>query len=444
MATAIPAPGPKGNFLVGTGIEFARDPLGFLTRCAREYGDVVRIRLVHMPVYLINHPDLLEEVLVTKNSNFIKSLDLRETRNVLGSGLLTSEGEFWRRQRRLAQPAFRHERIADYARIMTKYAERTMAGWRDGETRDIHSDMMRLALEIAAKALFDADVSKDVYAVGAAVETVMKQWTTRSNTAFLLPHYFPTPGNLRAWKAVQRLDEILYGIIGQRRASPRNNGDLLAMLMEARDDDGKPMTDQQLRDETVTLLLAGHETTAIALSWTWYLLAQHPEVEAKLVAELRAVLAGRPPTIEDLPRLVYTEKVIRETMRLYPPAWAIGREAIRDCEIGGYFIPARSGLYLNQWVTHRDPRFYPEPERFNPDRWTEEFANNLPKFAYFPFGGGPRVCIGAGFAMMEATLLLATIAQQFHFSLASAEPVKPWPSITLRPQKGVPVVLARR
>jgi cytochrome P450 len=443
MATATRPPGPKGQFLVGTGAEFARDPLAFLARC-RGYGDLVRVRFLHIPVFMIHKPALIETVLVTDSSKYVKSMDLRESRNVLGNGLLTSEGEFWRRQRGLAQPAFHRERIAAYARVITDFAEQMLSGWKDGEARDIHRDMMRLALEIAAKTLFGADIADEAREIGSALHVVLKQFQARSHTAFLIPPYLPTPLNLRARKAVRSLDEIVYGIIRKRRANSSSNGDLLSMLLKAQDEDGNRMTDQQLRDESITLLLAGHETTAIALSWTWYLLAQNPNVEAKLLTELRATLGGRPPAFEDLPRLQCTDKVVRESMRLYPPAWVIGREAATDCEIAGYLVPAGAQMYMSQWVMHRDPRYFDEPERFHPDRWTPEFSKRLPKFAYFPFGGGPRVCIGAAFAMMEATLLLATIAQRFRVSLLSAERVEPWPSVTLRPRNGVHVVVTRR
>jgi len=438
------ASGPKGRIFLGTLPEFNRDPLGFLTRCALEYGDVVRVRFLHVPVYLISRPDLIESVLVTQSADFRKSIDLRETRLLLGNGLLTSEGEFWRRQRRLIHPAFHRESIAAYAGVMTNYAERMLGKWMDGQTRELHHDMMRLTLEIVAKCLFDAEVTDEVQAVDAALRAMLEQFQKRSMTGYLMPVYVPTTGNLQALMAIRRLDQIVYRILRQRRASRRHRSDLLSRLLEARDEDGRRMTNRQLRDEVMTLLLAGHETTAIALSWTCYLLGKHPAVEAKLLAELNATLAGRAPTLEDLPRLHYTDKVVTESLRLYPPAWVIGREALRDSTIAGYHLPAGTTVYMSPWVVHRDPRFYDQPDKFQPGRWTDAFAARLPKFAYFPFGGGPRVCIGASFAKMEAVLLLATIAQKFRLTLAPGPAVEPWPSFTLRPRKGIHVVVTRR
>jgi cytochrome P450 len=281
-------------------------------------------------------------VLVTQNRNFIKDrgLRLRPGRRLFGRGLLTSEGEFWIRQRRLAQPAFHRERIAAYAAVMVASAERMLNGWRDGETRDAHHDVMRLTLEIVAKTLFDADATGEAEEVGCALEVVQEQFSSQGGLSEMLGNFLPTPSYLRFDRAVRRLDEIIYRIIRQRRGNGQDRGDLLSLLLQAQDEDGSRMTDRQLRDEAMTIFLAGHETTALALSWTWYLLAQHPEAEARLVTELREALGGRAPGFADLGRLRYTEMVIKEAMRLYPPAWAMGREAVEDCEVGGYHVPA--------------------------------------------------------------------------------------------------------
>ncbi len=435
-------PGPKSRFLIGNFPFGSRDLLGLITSWARQYGDIFYYRAFHFRVYFLNHPDYIEYVLVTHNRNFIKGRGLQANRRLFGNGLLTSEGDFWLRQRRLAQPAFHRDRIAAYGEVMVAYTERMLSTWQDGERRDIHQDMMRLTLEIVAKALFDADVAARVDEVSSALEVLMQE---NSGGRMLLPllRRLPTPGNLRYGRAVERLDRIIYDIIRQRRASGRDAGDLLSMLLHAQDEDGSRMTDRQLRDEAMTLILAGHETTAIALSWTWYLLAQHPEVEAKLLAELCQVLGGRSPRVQDLPRLPYTEMVVKESMRLYPPAYAMARIALEDCEMGGYRVHAKASLVMSQWVMHRDPRYYEEPERFNPERWVNGLEKRLPKFAYFPFGGGPRLCIGAPFAMMEA-VLLATIAPRFRLSLAPDHPVEILPTITLRPKHGIHVVLHRR
>jgi len=437
-------PGPKGRFLIGILPKISRDWLTFLEQCAKQYGDIVSFRFLNLPICYLVRPEHTESVLVTNHHNFIKSKDYRAMRRIFGNGLLVSEGEFWRRQRRLAQPAFHRERIAGYSRLMVAYAERMLSAWQTGETLDVHQEMMKLTLDIVGKALFDADVCGDSRDVGAALKVAMEQFLTRVNTAFLIPEILPTPGNLRFQKAMRRLDQIVYRIIQARRSAGEDGGDLLSMLLEAQDEDGGQMTDRQVRDETMTLFLAGHETTANALTWTWYLLGQHPEVETRLAAELDEVLGGRAPTLDDLGRLRYTERVLKESLRLYPPAWGIGREAVHEFEIGGCRLPAGTNIFICQWLVHRDARYWADPERFNPDRWTPEFEKQLPRFAYFPFGGGPRTCIGASFATMEATLLLATIARKFRLALVPGQTVELFPSITLRPKNGIQVVLSRR
>lgn len=438
-------PGPRGHFLVGSLPEYRRDPLDFYTRCAREYGDIVYFRLGPRRVYQLNHPDLIEHVLVTANRNFQKNFAQRMLRPLLGNGLLTSEGDFWRRQRRLAQPAFLRERVTAYADLMVAYAERMADEWRAGEARDLHADMMRLTLEIAARTLFGADVGGAARDVGEAFALFQEAFSKRLMSWPAPPRWLPTPNNLRLWWAARRLDAIVYGVIKQRRASGEERDDLLSRLLHAQDeDDGGRMTDQQLRAEVMTLLLAGHETTALALSWTWYLLAGHPEADARLAAELAEVLGGRPPTAADLPRLRFAEAVVLESMRLYPPAYGFGREAVEDCELGGYRIPAGANVFLLQWVVHRDPRWFADPEKFRPERWLDGLASRLPKYAYFPFGGGPRLCIGNAFAMTEAILVVAALAQRFRFALAPGQVVTPWPSITLRPRGGMRMTLAER
>jgi cytochrome P450 len=437
-------PRPPGRFLSGHSKAFRQDRLGFLTRCAREYGDVVALRIGPMRVLLLVHPDHIEQALVTDNHNFRKHYGLRMNTLLLGNGLLTSDGAFWLRQRRLAQPAFQRQRIAGYAETMVAYTERLLAGWREGETRDLQTEMTRLTLEITGKTLFGADVGGEAPDVGRAMADAMDSFEKRVSRLFPLPYWVPTATNRRLLRAVRRLDEIIFRFIKERRACAEERDDLLSLLLHARDeDDGGQMTDQQLRDEAMTLFLAGHETTALALAWTGYLLAQHPGEEEKLRAELGAVLGGRAATAADLPRLAFTERVVLESMRLYPPAYAIGREALGDTEIGGYPVRKGTTLFLSQWVTHRDPRWFGEPERFHPDRWANGLAQRLPKFAYFPFGGGPRLCIGNTFALMEAVLVVATIFQQFRYELIPDHPVTPWPAMTLRPKHGIRVVLRR-
>jgi cytochrome P450 len=436
-------PGPSPDSRSGSFRNYSRDPLGFLPTLGREYGDIVTMRFYKFRVYYVNHPDYIEEVLVNQARKFIKGRILRANKGLFGNGLLTSEGDFWLRQRRLAQPAFHRARIAAYAETMVRLAERMLEGWRDGESRDVHAEMMRLTLQIVSKTLFDADVDADVQEVNRALEAIMEH-NSDFRRLILTPSWLPTLRNIRAALATRRLNKIIYRIIGQRRAEGRNAGDLLSMLLHAQDEDGSRMTDRQLRDEVITLFLAGHETTALSLSWTWWLLAQHPQVEAKLHAELEATLGGRTPALEDLPKLRYLDHVVTESMRLYPPAWGMARLAIEDAEIGGYKIRKGSGVSLSQWVVHRDPRWYESPEEFQPERWEGDLLKRLPRFAYFPFGGGPRQCIGNTFALMETALILATIAQKFRLRLVPGHAVVPIASITLRPRHGIRVTLEAR
>jgi cytochrome P450 len=439
-------PGPKGVPLFGSVFEPRGDSIGYLTRCAREFGDIVFFRFLGVPACFVNRPDYIESVLVTQNNNFVKSKDYRAMRRVLGNGLLLSEGDFWRRQRKLIQPAFHQERIAAYANIMTDHAQRMLSSWSDGQTLDIHEAMMHLTLGIVAKTLFDADVSHEAEDVDAALSILMGKFLRQAGLALLLPKWVPLPTSQLLKRAVGRLDKVIYGIIEQRRASGQMSGDLLSVFLQVQDDEGIGMTDRQLHDEIMTLFLAGHETTANVLSWTWFLLGQNREVEEKLIEELMRVLGGRVPTPADLPQLVYTDMVLRESMRLYPPVWVIGRRALAPFRLGEYELPADTNVLISQLILHRDARYFPEPLRFNPDRWSpsDPRAASLPRFAYFPFGGGPRVCIGAGFAMMEAVLLLATIAQQFRVQIVPGQKVKMQPTVTLRPRNGIPVTLKRR
>lgn len=439
-------PGPKGYPLFGNVFEPRGDSIGYLTKCAREYGDIVFFRFLGVPACFVNRPDYIESVLVTQNNNFVKSKDYRAMRRVLGNGLLLSEGEFWRRQRKLIQPAFHQARIAAYADVMAGYTQRMLASWNDGQTLDIHEAMMHLTLGIVAKTLFDADVSREAEDVDAALSILMGKFLRQAGLALLLPKWVPLPTSQLLKRAVGRLNKVIYGIIDERRSSGKLSGDLLSVFLQARDDDGVGMTDRQLHDEIMTLFLAGHETTANVLSWTWFLLGRNPQVEQKLDQELRRVLGGRVPAPVDLPQLVYTDMVLRESMRLYPPVWVIGRRALTPFRLGEYELPADTNVLISQLILHKDPRYFPDPERFDPSRWSanDPRAQSLPRFAYFPFGGGPRVCIGAGFAMMEAVLLLATIAQQFRVRIAPGQKAKMQPTVTLRPRGGIQATLEQR
>jgi cytochrome P450 len=437
-------PGPPGSWLTGSLGEFRRDKLGFLTRCARQYGDVASFRLGPRRIYLLSHPDLVEQVLVTEARHFVKHYVLHLLRPVLGNGLLLSEGTFWLRQRRLMQPAFLRPRIEGYADLMVRRTVRMLEGWREGQVLDLHAEMVRLTLGVTVEALLGIDLTGDSSEVSRAVDVLMEDFNARFESAFPPPEWLPTPRNLRLRRAVRVLDGVIHDIIRRRRASGGAGNDLLSVLLRARDEEGGGMTDRQLRDEVMTLFLAGHETTANALAWTGYLLAQHPQVEARLAAEVADVLGGRPPAAADLPRLGFAERVVLESMRVYPPVYAFGRRAVRPCVIGGYEVPAGSTVMLSQWVLHRDGRFFERPEEFDPDRWAGEGARRVPKYAYFPFGGGPRVCVGNGFALAESVLVLATLAGRFRWALVPGKAVKPWPAVTLRPAEGIPVVVSRR
>lgn len=446
-------PGPDGDFITGSLPEYCHDPLGFLLDCTHQYGDIIRFRFGPIVSYMLNHPDYIEEVLVSKKNLFFSDLNRRRSggERFFGNGLLTSTGDFWRRQRRLVQPAFHRERIAAYADVIVTYTNRMLATWQPGDIRDVHQEMMYLTLAIVTKTLFSADVASEVEQIGASLKAVTQHYNQNLSSnalllvlSFLLPHWLPTPDHLRFRKAVQQLNEIVYGIIHQHRTSGKDTGDLLSMLLNAQDSDGSQMTEQQLRDEVMNLLFAGHETTTNALSWTWMLLSQHPTVEAKVLEELHAVLGGRTPTMADVPQLRYTERVVLESMRLYPPVWTLTREVVQDCEIGGYPIPAGSNVFMSQWVMHRDPRYFDNPEEFAPDRWKDDLAKRLPTFAYFPFSGGPRVCIGKAFAMMETVLVLATVAQKFQLKLVPEHPIVLEPSITLSPKHGLKMLLTKR
>ncbi len=429
-----------GNFPLGR-----PDPLGLLKQWADQYGDIFHYRVFNRHVYFLNHPDFVKYVLSTHPQNFIKGEAVRFNRRIFGNGLVANEGKSWSHQRRLIQPAFNHERIESYVNTMVEYTERMLADWQDGEVRDIHRDMMRLALEIVAKALFSVEITSESDRISVALNTLME---LSSGARMLLPpllRLIPTPGNLRVMHAARQLDQIVYALIDQRRKTAGNSqSDLLDTLLQARYEDGSPLPAQQLRDEVMTILLAGHETTAVSLSWTWYLLSQRPDVEDKLWSELKNVLSGRSPQFQDLPRLPYTDRVIKEAMRLYPPVWAIVRNPVEECEIGGYRVPPGVTVVMSPWVMHRDSRYYDEPDRFNPDRWLQPQAKAAPRYSYFPFGGGPRLCIGASFATTEAALVLATIAQKYQFRVASNQQIKPTPTITLRPAQGIKVTLTRR
>jgi cytochrome P450 len=423
--------------------ETGGDPRAVMTHLARHHGPFVRTRLP-MHLYFVSAPDMIEEVLVKQASRFKKDRVSRQLSRAIGEGLVVSEGELWRRQRRLMGPAFHQGELRSYGAVMVELAREAALAWRPGETRNVHEDMMALTLKIVAKVLFGADLAADARDIGHTISTLMEDFSGDLGLGALLGlSRLPTLRRLRVRRNVERLDRIVYRIIAERRARAEAGHDLLAILLRARDEDGSRMTDQQLRDEIFTLFVAGHETTALALTYALYLLARNPEPQAALAAELAQVLAGRPPELADLERLKVTEAVVLEAVRLYPPVWGIGREALEPVEIGGFRVPRGSSLFMSQWVVHRDPALFPEPEAFRPERWLCD-APRPARFAYFPFGGGPRVCIGNRFAMMEATLVLAVVAQRFRVSTTPETKLELLPSATLRPRGPVRLALTDR
>lgn len=438
----IALPRYPGEFLV----IIARNNLALIQRLA-EYGDFVQTRLGLLRTVLVNHPKDIGQVLVGEQKAFLKGRGAEVLKEgLLGEGLLTNEGASHLRQRRLVQPAFHRERIATYAAVMSREAGRLADEWTAGATVDMHEAMMRLTRDIAGETLFGLRVGEDP----GGIEDALELWQRLSRISFLpfgfLFDHLPTPLVLRAHAARARLNRWLMETIRERRADGVDRGDLMSMLLQAQDPEGDHggMSDRQLRDEMVTLLLAGHETTAVALSWAWYLLSQHPEIEAKLHAELADVLAGRVPTAADVPKLTYTRMVFAETMRLYPPAWGFDRKAAKDVQIGEYLIPKNSLVVVSPYAVHHDPRWYPDPERFDPERWRPEAAAERPKYSYFPFGGGTRMCIGEQFAWMEGILILATIAQRWRLRHAAGHVVAMDALVTLRPKFGMRMEVERR
>jgi cytochrome P450 len=445
VATTL-APGPTLSIVDRLLYRPGRNPLEFFTNVQRTCGDFAAYTMGGEQVYFVNDPQHIKDILVTNNRNFIKGRGLERAKRLLGEGLLTSEDPVHLRQRRLMQPAFHRERIAGYGATMVAYADRMRGEWTDGATLDVSQEMMRLTLSIVGKTLFDLDVDKQAREVGAALTAVMESfWTTMLPFIDVLER-MPIPQLRRARAARARLDEIIYAMIAEHRTSGVDRGDLLSMLLLAQDeeDQNRGMSDRQVRDEAMTIFLAGHETTANALTWTWYLVSQWPDVRHKLHTEIDHVLQGRTPAMTDIPSLPYVERVVMESMRLYPPAWIIGRRAVGPYTIGEVTAPARSIFVMSPYVLQRDARYYPDPERFDPDRWTLEFRAQLPRFAYFPFGGGPRQCIGESFAWMELILVVASIAQRWSLDLVPGHPVVPQPVVTLRTKHGMRMVTNQR
>lgn len=439
-------PSVRGGVLgLSSLLRFRNDSLGVLEEAA-QLGDLSYIPFGPRPLLLVNHPDFIYQVLVEKAKSFYKTRQLKKIFEAsLGQGLLTADGEHWRRQRKLVQPAFHHKRIEAYATTMVEHAERMMRNWRAHDQRNIDHDMMKLTLSIVSKTLFNADVDAESEKLGEAI-TIGQEITIRQfNSIFVPPAWLPTRTNKRAAQSLDTINQTVLGFIRERRAGGEDKGDLLSMLLLARDDDGKGgMTDKQARDEAFTLFVAGHETTANTLTWAWWLLSQHPEMRERFHRELDTVLAGRAPTAQDLTNLPYLDQIVKETLRVRPPVWFTSRESIEAVEIGGALLKKGSIVGISPWAMHHDARFFDAPDIFRPERWTPEFEKRLPKFAYFPFGGGPRICIGNQFAQMEAKLVLATVAQRWMLEYAGAGEPGLQPLVTLRPAHGMPMRLVPR
>ena len=439
-------PGPRGLPLIGEARSFARDPLAFLTGVADKYGDIANFRLGGIDVFFVRHPDYVREVLITQRASFTMTALRARINAVVGEGLFTSRGELHARQQRLMLPVFRKSRIEAYAAQMAELSCRARDQWQSGTIVDIADEMMKLTMLIAAQALFEQDIGSDTRTVSHNIDIVLSFFTRLSSPFLKLSLALPLPSTLRFKKAVRDLDTVIYRMIERRRAAAAIGKDLLSLLMQAKDDGTNVhMTEKQLRDEVLTLLIAGHETTANVLAWIFYLLARHPAAEQRIYEEAKAVLSGRAAFgAADLDRLAYTRRVMQEGLRLYPPGWFIGREALTDVQLGGYTVPKGAVVMMSQYVTHRDARFFEDPGHFKPERWEGDLEDRLPRGAYFPFSAGDRHCIGEGFAWQEALLILATLAERWRFELVPGQNIRPRPSVTLRPDGPIKMTVRPR
>lgn len=439
--------GPKGKLITGHTKEFQSDPLGFLTRLAKEYGDVAKFRFgPFQNVYLISDPELIKQILVTKQKSFLKSKDFNSLKPLIGEGLVTSEKDFHMRQRRLIQPSFKKTHISNYAQDMIDITEAYISTWNNGEERMITEDTMSIALGIVSKTMFSTELKDGYDIIGGTVDSALKSLVKRMRTLFQVPLWIPTKSNRELKKTLKQLNAVVYSIIEKRRKDTESHDDMLGILMDARDEvDGYGMSDQQVRDEVMTIFMAGHETTATALSWTFYLLSQHPEVEAKLFNEIDTVIGNRSPTPSDFMKLPYTQNIISESLRIYPPIHVISRKATEDVSIGDYHFKKGDMFFLSPYVMHHKPEYFDQTEAFIPERFENNYLKTIPSFAYFPFGGGPRVCIGNHFSFMEAVLVLACISQRFRIRLApDHHEVKPLPLLSLRPRSGLRMIVETR
>ncbi len=420
------------------------NPIFLFQHLVEKYGDIAHYKIGWNHIVFLSHPDYIREVLVVQNDNFVKERTVRRSKMLLGEGMITAEGAQHRSQRQVAQPAFHRQRIPEYASTMVREAVRMRDCWRDGEQRNIARDMMHLMLNVVAETLFATDLRDEVHELADAINRIMGLY----NFLVMLPaaewlvHVRP-PGLAAFVRARKRIDAVVHRMIDAHRHRESDGRSLLDLMLAASPDRG-PDLERSLRDQVITIFLAGYETVANALAWTWYLLSQNPECERRFHAEIDRELQGRLPTYDDVPRLRYVEMVMAESLRLYPPAWAMGRQALDDFQLGEYFLPAKTTVLMSQFITHRDPRFFPDPLRFDPERFTPEAKMRRTKFTYFPFGAGFRQCIGESFAWMEGVLLLATLGQKWKMKLVPGHPVEPEPLITLRPKYGMRMQLEAR
>ena len=443
LMTSFP-PGPKSRYPGSVYLRFRKDPMGFLERIAHEFGDIVHWRIGRRHTFFINHPDLIQDVLVTNCKRFTKVMEA--SRTLLGRGLTASDGKLHRRQRRALQPSFRHDRIAKFTDVMVKHTERAQRGWRDGASLDLKDEMERISLDVVGETMFGVNLRPHAAAIQSAMNAAIGSPPNMLLPLAQLVEKLPLPMVRRMKAGRAKIHGVADQIIDQRRGSADQHDDLLSILLSSQEqqENGGRMTGEQVHDEVMNFLIAGYETVSDALGWTWYLLSQNPDVETRLHEELDRVLGDRSATLADVGALRFTGNVIKESLRLYPPLWMIWRRALEDHLLDGYVAPAGSIIIMSQHVMQRDQRYFPEPLCFNPERWTEEFNEHLPKFAYFPFGGGPRQCIGDRFGFMELILVTATIAQKWKFRLVPGHPVVPHPLLTLRPKYGLQMIAHRR
>jgi len=437
-------PGPKGTWVRGNLGQIGPRRVDFFLNLARTYGPLASFRVMNWQLLLASDPELIQQVLITDARHYIKHFGARAFMPVLGNGLVTSEGEFWLRQRRLIQPAFLKARVLSYVPDMVALTGAMLEHWSPGQCINVEAEFSALTSAIALKTLFGLEAHSDRERLDGSLRLAFDILTARLDWPVQIPMWLPTPANLRLRRAIADLTKVVDGFIAAGRARRQPGNDLLSTMIAAQDEDGTQMSDRQLRDEAMTLYLAGHETTALALTWTWYLLSQHPRTEEKLADEWARVLGGRAPVADDLAALPYTNAVILESMRLYPPVYALGREATTDLELGGYRVKRGYTVLMSQWVNHRDPTYFPDPERFSPERWENGLEKRLPKFAYYPFGGGQRMCVGSHFASVEAAILLATVGQKYRFTIEPDAEIDIKAQITLLPKYSIPATLRAR